>query len=925
MADEDSPDTPEEEEGSATPEEGSTPEDGATPDTPDAEAPEEAAKQPNQLPVANTPLFAANENVQKINVADEIKNSFLDYSMSVIISRALPDARDGLKPSQRRLLYSMNQLGITPSKKHLKCAKIVGECMGNYHPHGDQAIYPTLVHMAQPWAMRDTLVDGQGNFGSVENDPPAAMRYTEARLTHLGSIMMDDMDKDTVDFVPTYDEASEEPVVLPSAFPQLLVNGGTGIAVGMATNMAPHNLGEVIDGICAQIDNPQITIDELRTHIKGPDFPTGCVICGMEGIGNYFNTGRGSVKVRGRVGVETLKGNKEQIVITEIPFNVNRATLVSRIAELVNEKTPGFTDISGVRDESDERTRVVVELKRDGIPKVIINNLYKHTALATSFSVNALAIDHGRPKTLNLKELINCYIEHRREVVLRRTRYLLKKAEDRAEVLEGYIIALQNLDTFIDIIRNSSNREEAKVKLLAFEWNKEQVQTWGVFLRENTNIDETGQYALSERQVNAILELRLYQLTGLEIDKVKSEYAELLETIKDLLDIIAREERVLTIIKDELTVIREKYATPRRSDIVPDEGEMAIEDLIANEPVIITLTHNGLIKRTNISSYRAQRRGGKGVRGMETRQKTSVEGSDNDFIEHLFTASTHDYLMFFTNTGRVYVERVHEIPDLGRTSKGKSIANVLELQSGEKIAAMKRIEGKYDDEKNDVTLRQDDKNIFFATQSGTVKKTVLSDFANVRKGGIIAIKINEGDDLIDVKLTDGEDEMVLITHKGLSIRFKEENVRSMGRNTAGVRGINVGKGDRVVSLAIVEADHTLLVAGENGIGKRTAFDEYRVQSRGGKGIITMKTTDKTGGVVGALSVREQDELMLITTQGIMVRTKVKDIRQTGRNTQGVKLIDLSKGDNLQAIAPVISEDENEDDSESGDDAQANLV
>ncbi len=931
MADENEPENPEEKE-TSTPEHGATPESSDTPESTDAPGSgetKEAPKQPNQLPVTNTPLFAANENVQKINVADEIKNSFLDYSMSVIISRALPDARDGLKPSQRRLLYSMNQLGITPSKKHLKCAKIVGECMGNYHPHGDQAIYPTLVHMAQPWAMRDTLVDGQGNFGSVENDPPAAMRYTEARLTHLGSIMMDDMDKDTVDFVPTYDEASQEPVVLPSAFPQLLVNGGTGIAVGMATNMAPHNLGEVIDGICTQIDNPQITIDELRTHIKGPDFPTGCVICGMEGIGKYFNTGRGSVKVRGRVGVETLKGNKEQLVITEIPFNVNRATLVSRIAELVNEKTPGFTDISGVRDESDERTRVVVELKRDGIPKVIINNLYKNTSLETSFSVNALAIDHGRPKTLNLKELINCYIEHRREVVLRRTKYLLKKAEDRAETLEGYIIALQNLDTFIDIIRNSNNREEAKIKLLAFEWNKQQVETWGVFLRDNANIDETGQYALSERQVNAILELRLYQLTGLEIDKVRKEYSELLETIKDLLDIIAREERVLTIIKEELTVIREKYATPRRTDIVPDEGEMAIEDLIANEPVIITLTHNGLIKRTNISSYRAQRRGGKGVRGMETRQKTSVEGSDNDFIEHLFTASTHDYLMFFTNTGRVYVERVHEIPDLGRTSKGKSIANVLEMQSGEKVAAMKRIEGKYDDQKNDVTLKQDDKNIFFATQIGTVKKTTLSDFANVRKGGIIAIKINEGDDLIDVKLTDGHDEVVLITHKGLSIRFNEDNVRSQGRNTAGVRGIKVGADDRVVSLAIVESDHTLLVAAENGIGKRTVFDEYRVQSRGGKGIITMKTTDKTGNVVGALSVRDNDELMLITTKGIMVRTKIADIRTTGRNTQGVKLIDLTGKDKLQAIAPVISEDENESDQDTeGDDSapeQAPLV
>ena len=919
MADEENEENEETE--ADTPEESSTEAGGGSDETA-GDSGAKSASPGQQLPVANTPLFAANERVSKINVADEIKNSFLDYSMSVIVSRALPDARDGLKPSQRRLLYAMNQLGVQPNKKHLKCAKIVGETMGNYHPHGDQAIYPTLVHMAQPWAMREILVDGQGNFGSVEADPPAAMRYTEARLTHLGSVMMEDMDKDTVDFVPTYDEASTEPTVLPAAIPQLLVNGGTGIAVGMATNMAPHNLGEVIEGICALIDNPAITIEELRTHIKGPDFPTGCVICGLEGIGKYFNTGRGSVKVRGRLGVEQLKGNKEQIVVTEIPFNVNRATLVSRIAELVNEKTPGFTEISAVRDESDENTRVVVELKRDGIPKVVINNLYKATSLETSFAVNALAIDHGRPKTLNLKELINCYVEHRREVVLRRARYLLKKAEDRAEVLEGYLIALANLDDFISIIRGSSNREEAKIKLLGFEWSKEQVQTWGIFLRNTANIDETGQYALSERQVNAILELRLYQLTGLEIDKVKGEYGELLETIKDLLDILAREERVLQIIKDELNAIKEKYATPRRTDIVPDEGEMAIEDLIANEPVIITLTHNGLIKRTNISSYRSQRRGGKGVIGMETRAgNTAVKGTDSDFIEHLFTASTHDYLMFFTNTGRVYVERVHEIPDLGRASKGRSIANVLELQSGEKIAAMKRVEGKYDENKDDITFRQENAYVFFATANGTVKKTALSDFANVRKGGIIAIKIVEGDDLIEVKLTDGHDNVVLITNKGLSIRFSEENVRSMGRNSTGVRGINLTSGDRLVALAIVEDDHTLLVAGENGIGKRTPFEEYRVQSRGGKGIITMKTTDKTGGVVGALSVRDHDEMMMITTKGQMVRTRVKDVREAGRNTQGVKLIELGGGDKLQAIAPVISEDGDNDTDSDADDGE----
>jgi DNA gyrase subunit A len=868
-----------------------------------------------QLPASNTPLFASGEKIAKVNVAEEIKNSFLDYSMSVIISRALPDARDGLKPSQRRILFAMNELGVMPNRKHIKCAKIVGETMGNYHPHGDQAIYPTLVHMAQPWAMRERLVDGQGNFGSVEGDPPASMRYTEARLAHLGAVLMEDMDQDTVDFVPNYDETRTEPTVFPAAFPNLLVNGGTGIAVGMATNMAPHNLGEIIDGVCAQIDDPNITVKGLMKFIKGPDFPTGCMVCGLEVIKEYFTTGRGSIKVRGKVGVEQLKGGKEQIVITEIPYNVNRAVLVERVAELVNEKTAGFTDITAIRDESDENTRVVVELKRDAIAKVVINNLYKQTALESSFAVNMLAIDHGRPKTLGLKELINCYIEHRREVVLRRTRFQLKKAEERAELLEGYLIALANLDDFIKIIRGSKTREEARVKLLAFEWTQKQVERWGILIRNESRLTK-GRYALTERQVDAILELRLYQLTGLEIDKVEGEYRELLKRIKDLMDILAKEARVLTIIKDELKVIKEKYATPRLTDLKPDEGEINIEDLIANEGVIITLTHNGLLKRTNVSSYRAQRRGGKGVIGMTT--KEGVTDEDNDFIEHLFTASTHDYLMFFTNTGRVYVERVHEIPDMGRAAKGRSIANLLELKAGETIAALIRVLSKTNANKEDVTWEQPGE-LFFATKQGTVKKTSLNEFTNVRKGGIIAITIEPGDTLIDVKLTRGSiiekdevkdpgDGVVLITRDGMSIHFNESDVRSMGRSAAGVRGINLSKGDEVVALAIVVPDAKLLVAGENGIGKRTDFKEYRPQSRGGKGIITMKTTEKTGAVVGALTVRDADEIMLITVKGQMVRTCVKDIREAGRNTQGVKLIELDSGDKLQAIASVIGED-----------------
>jgi DNA gyrase subunit A len=807
---------------------------------PESDEPNETPS--NETPPSSIPLFAANEKIAKINVADEIKNSFLDYSMSVIISRALPDVRDGLKPSQRRILYAMNDLGVMPNRKHLKCAKIVGETMGNYHPHGDQAIYPTLVHMAQPWAMRERLVDGQGNFGSVEGDPPASMRYTEARLAPLGAVLMEDMEKDTVDFVPNYDETRSEPTVFPAAFPNLLANGGTGIAVGMATNIPPHNLGEIIDGVCAQIDNPGITLRELMKLIKGPDFPTGCMVCGLEGVKNYFTNGRGSLKVRGKVGLEQLKGGREQIIITEIPYNVNRALLVERIAELVNEKI--ITDITAVRDESDENTRVVIEIRRDAIPKVVINNLYKHTALENSFAVNALAIDHGRPKTLGLKELINCYIEHRREVIIRRTKFELRKAEERAEALEGYLIALSNLDEFIRIIRSSATRDEAKIKLLAFDFTRAQIETIGILIRSEARLT-SGRYSFSEAQANAILDLRLYQLTSLEIDKVRAEYRQLLESIKDLLDILAKEARVLAIIKNELLAIKEKYATPRLTDLVPDEGEIAIEDLIANEGVIITLTHSGLIKRTNVSSYRSQRRGGKGVIGMVTREGGAEE--DQDFIEHLFTASTHDYLMFFTNLGRAYVERVHEIPDMGRASKGRSIANLLELKAGETISALIRIVAKTGPNKEDTTWQQNGF-LFFATRQGTVKKTALGDFANIRKGGLIAIGIESSDALIDVKLTSGQDQVVLITRDGMSIRFSEEDVRSMGRPAAGVRGINLEPNDSLVALAVVVRDATLLVAGENGIGKRTPFDMvlengivepvYRLQTRGGKGIIT---------------------------------------------------------------------------------------
>ncbi|MDQ3622481.1 MAG: DNA gyrase subunit A [Verrucomicrobiota bacterium] len=848
-------------------------------------------------------MYNQNEKVEPVNVAEEMSKSFLDYSMSVIISRALPDARDGLKPSQRRILYAMNELGVQPNRKHLKCAKIVGETMGNYHPHGDQAIYPTLVHMAQSWAMREMLIEGQGNFGSVEGDPPASMRYTEARLRHLGAALMDDMDKDTVDFVPNYDETRQEPTVFPAAFPNLLVNGGTGIAVGMATNMPPHNLSEIIDGICAQIHDPDLALEGLMKFIKGPDFPTGCMICGTAGIRQYFETGKGSVKVRGKAGVEELKGGREQIVITEIPYNVNRAVLVERIADLVNEKV--ITEVSAIRDESDEKTRVVVELKRDGNPKVVINNLYRHTALESSFAVAMLAIDRGKPKLLSLKEAIACYIEHRREVILRRTRFLLRQAEDRAEVLEGYLIALANLDEFIRIIRDSSNRDEARTRLLGLDWTRRTVERIGILIRDEARLTD-GRYVFTERQVNAILDLRLYQLTGLERESIKSQYDELIDTIKDLFDILAKESRVLSIMEKELREIQEKYGSERLTQIVPDEGEMNMEDLIANEGCIITITHNGFIKRTAVSSYRAQKRGGKGVIGMVTRE--GVTEDDGDFVEHLFTATTHDYLMFFTNTGRCYVERVYEIPEMSRGSKGRSIANLLELRSDEKIAATIRIQGK----KTDEETWTDQGHVVFATRSGIVKKSNLSDFKNIRKGGIIAIKIEEGDRLIDCKLTTGLNEIVLITRHGMSIRFNEEDLRDQGRDTVGVWGIRPDAGDFVVGAALVSNDAMLLVAGENGLGKRTHFEEYRLQSRGGKGVITMKTTDRTGSVVGALTVRNNDGLMLITNKGQMVRTRVSEIRETGRNAQGVKLIDLREGEKLQAIAPVVSNEEEEE-------------
>ena len=878
----------------------------------------------------------SNDSIRPINVAEELSQSFLEYSMSVIISRALPDVRDGLKPSQRRVLYAMRQLGVTPGKAHVKCAKIVGETMGNYHPHGDQSIYTTLVNMGQPWSMRDMLVDGQGNFGSVEGDAAASMRYTEARLHHLGMAMMEDLDKDTVDFQPNYDGSQQEPTVLPSAFPNFLVNGGTGIAVGMATNLAPHNLGEVIDGICAQIDNPQITLPELMRHIKGPDFPVSCEIRGIRGIEDYFRTGRGSMRLRGKVEIEENEGGKSLIVIREVPYGVNRAVLQERIAELVNEKI--LTGISGMRDLSDAETRIEIELKRDARPQVVVAQLFKLTSLETSFSVNMLAIHEKRPKQLSLKEAIDAYIEHRREVVIRRTRFLLGKAEERAELLEAFLLALGHLDDFIRIIRDSKNRDEARERLAAYSFSTATAEKLGILIRSQAAV-QGDRYVFSERQVNAILELRLYQLTGMEQDKVKGEYDGILLEIKDLLDILAREERVLGIIKDELRAIREKHATPRKCPILAEAGEVAMEDLIANDAMIVTLSHRGYVKRTPASEYRLQGRGGKGLRGMET--KATGKDEPDDFVEHLFSVQAHDYLLFFTNTGRMYVERVFELPEGSRTSTGRSIKNVLNLKPEEKIAALLRLERVNDENGNDITFREDAGFVFFATRSGKVKKTALHDFRNYRKDGIIAINLEEGNDLIGVSLTSGEDEIVLVTRDGMGIKFTEgvykkpqgettdgdepveeesagedvaedegrPQIRPQGRATTGVTGIRLRKDDYVVGMAIASEETMLLVASENGLGKRTAFSSYRALRRGGMGVKTLNVTDKTGKVVSAVAVTEQDELMLMTSTGQSIRIRVNEIRETGRVAQGVKLLTLREGEKLQDISLVIPDGE----------------
>ncbi len=847
------------------------------------------------------------EQIKSINVADEMSASFLEYSMSVIISRALPDIRDGLKPSQRRVLYTMHHdLSLYPSKPRRKCAKIVGDTMGNYHPHGDSSIYSTLTNMAQPWSMRETFVDGQGNFGSIDGDSPAAMRYTEAKLTHMGAAMLTDLEKDTVDLTVTYDEENVEPVVLPAAIPNLLVNGGTGIAVGMATNIPAHNLGEVIDGVCARIDNPQISINEMKEFIKGPDFPVACEIRGFKGIDKYFHTGRGSVKMRGVMEVSESKTGANIITITQVPQGVNPSILQQRIAELVKDKI--LLDISGIRDLSGKgNIAIEITLKREARPQVVVNQIFKLTAMETSFGVNMLAIHKRRPKQISIMDALDAFIEHRREVVMRRTRYLLGKAEDKAENLEAFLLALDNLDDFIKMIRDSKNREEARVKIKAYHFTTKEAEALGILIRGQASVHGDN-YKFTDKQVNAILELRLYQLTGMEQDKVKQEYLGLLDQIKDFLDILERESRVLSIIKEELLEIKDKYATPRRCPILPDEGEIAIEDLIANESMMVSVSHSGYIKRTLSTEYRVQSRGGKGVKAMSTARANK---DSDDFVEHLFSAQAHDYLLVFTNLGRLYVERVYNLPEGARNAKGRSIHNILDLQEGETIATILPLSRVVDEENNDVTFGEGQGYVFFATRTGRIKKTDLSLYKNHRQKGIIAIEIEEGNELIGAGLTTGTDELVLVTHEGISLKFNEEQARPMGRGAKGVTGIRPREGDYVVSLVIADSEATLLVVSEKGLGKRTAFEEYRLQSRGGKGVITMKCTEKTGKVIKAVPVKLDEELMLITDGGQSLRTRVAEIRETGRNAQGVKLLTLGNKELIKDVAVVIAEEEEE--------------
>ncbi|HTK42232.1 MAG TPA: DNA gyrase subunit A [Gemmatimonadales bacterium] len=809
-------------------------------------------------------------------IEEEMQQSFINYSMSVIVSRALPDVRDGLKPVHRRILYAMNELGLVPGRPYKKSATVVGDVLGKYHPHGDASVYDALVRMVQEFSLRNPLIDGQGNFGSVDGDPAAAYRYTEARLTPVAIAMLEDIDKNTVDFQPNFDDRLQEPTVLPSKIPNLLVNGSSGIAVGMATNIPPHNLREVAKAVELLVDEPEASIADLRKAIKGPDFPTGAYIYGREGIKEAYETGRGRVVMRARAQIEEkASSGRYQIVVTEIPYQVNKENLVKSIAELAVEKK--LEGISGVNDESDkEGMRIVVELKRDANPNVVLNQLYKHTAMQSTFGVIMLALDHGAPKVMNLKQLLERFVEHRHDIIVRRTRFDLEAAEAREHILEGLKIAVDNIDDVVDIIRKSKDVPDADARLRK-------------------------RFGLSEKQSDAILNMRLAKLTGLEIEKLEAELKEVRATIKELKSILASKPRRMTILKSEMADIAEKFGDDRRTEIVADQGEFTVEDLIAEEDMVITISHTGYIKRISISTYRRQRRGGRGLNGADLKE--------DDWVEHLFIASTHDYLLVFTNNGQLYWLKVHEIPQAGRAARGKPIVNCISIKPGEQIAAL-------------VPVREfsPDQFILFATRQGTVKKTALSEYSNVRNTGIRAINVEEGDELIDAQICDTTSDVVLATREGMSIRFHQGDVRDMGRVATGVKGIELEKSDALIGMVVIRRDATLLVVSEHGFGKRSELSEYRVQKRGGKGIITFKVTDKTGACVALKEVQPDDELMMITRHGIIIRVPVEGIRVIGRNTQGVKVMNLGSGDAVVDVARVVKEEESGTDEPAGEEA-----
>jgi DNA gyrase subunit A len=798
-------------------------------------------------------------------IEEEMQQSFINYSMSVIVSRALPDVRDGLKPVHRRILYAMNELGLVPGRAYKKSATVVGDVLGKYHPHGDGSVYDALVRMVQEFSLRYPLVDGQGNFGSVDGDPAAAYRYTEARLTRIAMAMLEDIDKNTVDFQANFDDRLQEPTVLPAKIPNLLVNGSSGIAVGMATNIPPHNLREIVKGVQLLVDNPEATIAELRRVIKGPDFPTGAYIYGREAIKEAYETGRGRVVMRARAQIEEREtSGRSQIVVTEIPYQVNKENLVKAIAELAAEKK--LEGISGINDESDkDGMRIVIELKRDAIPNVVLNQLYKHTQMQTTFGVIMLALANGAPKIMNLKELLQHFIDHRHHVITRRTQFDLDAAQAREHILDGLKIAVDNIDEVIKIIRGSDDTAQADARLRK-------------------------RFGFSEKQSDAILNMRLAKLTGLEIEKLEAELKELRATIKELKGILASKPKRMAILKEEMEEIAATFGDDRRTEIVADQGEFTVEDLIAEEDMVITISHSGYIKRIPITTYKRQRRGGRGLTGADLKA--------DDWVEHLFIASTHDYLMFFSNKGQVYWLKVHEIPQAGRAARGKPVINCIAIKPDEQIAAL-------------VPVREftDDKCLIFATRQGTVKKTVLSAYGNVRATGICGINIEKGDELIDVQVCDQNSDIILATKDGMSIRFHQGDVRDMGRATTGVKGIELEKGDEVIGMVVVRRDASILVVSEKGYGKRSELADYRVQKRGGKGIITLKKTDKTGSIVALMEVIPDDELMMITRQGVIIRLPVDGIRVIGRNTQGVRVMNLDSGDAVVDVARVVKEDE----------------